>query len=64
MYGFTIIVPVYNEEDNLERVETELLAYTKIATKKTAVLFVNDGSKDKSQELIDVLCARNESFHF
>ena len=64
MYEFTIIVPVYNEEDNLERVETELLAYTKIATKKTAVLFVNDGSKDRSQELIDILCARNEAFHF
>ena len=64
MYEFTIIVPVYNEEDNLERVETELLAYTKISSKKTAVLFVNDGSKDKSQELIEEACARNEAFHF
>ena len=64
MYEFTIIVPVYNEEENLKRVETELLAYTKIATKKTAVLFVNDGSKDKSQELIEAICARNEAFHF
>lgn len=64
MYEFTIIVPVYNEEDNLERVETELLAYTKISLKKTAVLFVNDGSKDKSQELIEDICGRNEGFHF
>lgn len=64
MYEFTIIVPVYNEEDNLERVEKELLAYTKIATKKTAVLFVNDGSKDRSQELIESICTRNEAFHF
>lgn len=64
MYEFTIIVPVYNEEDNLERVERELLAYTKIATKKTAILFVNDGSKDKSQELIEAICQRNEAFRF
>ncbi len=64
MYEFTIIVPVYNEEENLERVETELLAYTKIATKKTEILFVNDGSKDKSQDLIEAVCARNETFHF
>lgn len=64
MYEFTIIVPVYNEEDNLERVETELLAYTKISSKKTAILFVNDGSKDKSQELIEAICERNEAFHF
>ena len=64
MYDFTIIVPVYNEEENLERVEKEMLAYTKIANKKTSILFVNDGSKDKSQELIESICSRNEAFHF
>lgn len=64
MYEFTIIVPVYNEEDNLERVEKELLAYTQIASKKTCVLFVNDGSKDSSQQLIEAICQRNEAFKF
>lgn len=64
MYDFTIIVPVYNEEDNLERVEKELLAYTKIATKKTAILFVNDGSADNSQVMIEDICTRNEAFSF
>jgi len=63
-YRFTIIVPVYNEEDNLERVEKELLAYTKIATIPTTILFVNDGSKDKSQDLIDDICVRNENFNY
>ncbi len=64
MYEFTIIVPVYNEEDNLQRVEKELLAYLQIATKKTAILFVNDGSKDNSQTIIEAICKRNEAFHF
>ena len=64
MYEFTIVVPVYNEEDNLERVEKELHAYTEIATKKTAVLFVNDGSKDNSQEMIEDICRRNEQFKY
>jgi glycosyltransferase involved in cell wall biosynthesis len=64
MYEFTIIVPVYNEEENLDRVEKELLAYTKIATKKTCILFINDGSKDNSQALIEKICNRNEMFHF
>ncbi|MBQ0768464.1 MAG: glycosyltransferase family 2 protein, partial [Bizionia sp.] len=63
-YDFTIVVPVYNEEDNLLRVETELLAYTKKASKKTKILFVNDGSKDKSQELIELIAARNPEFSF
>jgi glycosyltransferase involved in cell wall biosynthesis len=64
MQEFTIIVPVYNEEDNLERVEKELLAYTKIATKQTGILFVNDGSTDMSQSLIENICSRHEAFNF
>ncbi|WP_336127202.1 glycosyltransferase family 2 protein [Mesoflavibacter sp. CH_XMU1422-2] len=63
-YEFTIIVPVYNEEDNLARVEEELLAYTKIASKTTKILFVNDGSKDKSQQLIEDICTRNNAFFY
>lgn len=63
-YKFTIIVPVYNEEDNLERVEKELLAYTKIASLPTKILFVNDGSKDSSQQLIEDICNRNTAFNY
>ena len=63
-YKFTIIVPVYNEEDNLERVEKEMFAYTKMASVPTKILFVNDGSTDKSQDLIDDICSRNENFSY
>jgi len=63
-YEFTIIVPVYNEEDNLKRVEKELLNYIQIALKKTKVLFVNDGSSDKSQILIEEICTKNQEFGF
>lgn len=63
-YEFTIIVPVYNEEDNLERVEKELLDFLSISSKKTKILFVNDGSKDKSQELMEVICHRNTDFNY
>lgn len=63
-YEFTIIVPVYNEEDNLKRVELELSNYIKIATKKTKILFVNDGSTDNSQQLIEEICANNPDFSY
>lgn len=63
-YKFTIIVPVYNEEDNLNRVEKELINYLSIAKLPTKILFVNDGSKDNSQDLIEAICNRNPSFHF
>ncbi len=63
-YEFTIIVPVYNEEDNLERVEKELSEYLTICTKKAKILFVNDGSKDGSQEVIEAICQRNSDFNY
>ena len=63
-YQFTIVVPVYNEEDNLIRVQQELSKYIENATKKTKILFVNDGSKDKSQDLIENICNENPDFNF
>ncbi|WP_372767458.1 glycosyltransferase family 2 protein [Lutibacter sp.] len=63
-YEFTIIVPVYNEEDNLKRVEQELSNYIKIATKRTNILFVNDGSSDNSQLLIKEICTNNPDFSY
>ncbi len=64
MYDFTIVIPVYNEEDNLERVEKEMLDYIKTADKKTSVLFVNDGSKDNSEAIMKAICNRNDAFYY
>lgn len=63
-FKFTIVVPVYNEEDNLLRVEKELLAFINVATKSTKILFVNDGSEDNSQDLIEAICNRNQDFSY
>lgn len=64
MSEFTIIIPVYNEAENLLRVEKALLDYLPIASKTTAILFVNDGSADESEILISEICKRNNGFHF
>lgn len=64
VYKLTIIIPIYNEEDNLRRLETELLNYLKIATVSTTVLFINDGSTDNSQKLIEAICEHNIDFNF
>ncbi|MNF33548.1 Undecaprenyl-phosphate 4-deoxy-4-formamido-L-arabinose transferase [compost metagenome] len=63
-FELTIIIPVYNEEDNLDRVHQEMKQFLKIAKKKTKILFVNDGSKDNSQDLIDKICTDNPEFNF
>ena len=62
--SFTIIIPVYNEEDNLLRVEESLCEYLKVASVSTSVLFVNDGSTDKSLQFIKEICLRNQTFNF
>ena len=63
-YQFTIIVPVYNEEDNIYMLEERLSAYLLTAYYSTCVLFVNDGSKDKSLERIKETCERNKDFFY
>lgn len=63
-YQLTIVIPVYNEADNLLRVEKECFEFFKNASVKSKVLFINDGSKDTSQQLIEEICSRNTDFTF
>ena len=50
-YGLTVIVPVYNEEGNILRLEKELGEFLKTAKVTSCVLFVNDGANDDSERL-------------
>lgn len=61
---FTVIVPLYNEEESLQRLGTELSKFISQASVESEVLFVNDGSSDNSQALLEQLCTDNPSFHF
>lgn len=63
-YQLTIIIPVYNEEDNILRIEKELSTYFKIAKVSTKVLFINDGSTDKSQNIIEDICDKDFRFDY
>ncbi|MGP1436932.1 MAG: glycosyltransferase [Phocaeicola sp.] len=63
-YKLTIIVPVFNEQDNMERLEQKLVAYVPKAVVSACVLFVNDGSKDNSLQLIKQVCKRNKDFYY
>ena len=57
MVNFTIVVPVFNEKENLSRLETELMKFINSSKYKTKVLIINDGSTDASKEIIDKLCS-------
>lgn len=61
-YKLSIIVPVYNEEGNILRLEQELASFLKTSRISSCVLFVNDGSTDASGQLIREVCERNAGF--
>ena len=64
-YKLTIVVPVYNEEGNIYALEERLSKFISQSSQFPAcVLFVNDGSKDKSRERIEEVCSRQNGFYF
>jgi len=62
MVEFTIIVPVFNEKENLSRLEVELMKFINSSKYKTKILVVDDGSNDGSKEIIKGLCKKNNFF--
>ena len=48
-YDLTVIVPVYNEVDNMPRLESELSNFLRQAAVPSCVLFVDDGSRYMKQ---------------
>ena len=63
-YDFTIIVPIYNEEDNMEALEQRLGTFLPRCREKACVLFVDDGSTDSSLEGLKGICGRNPDMYY
>ena len=62
--GFTlpsvsVVMPAYNEEDIIETVARNCATYLETVCKDYEVVVVNDGSKDKTGEILDRLHAEN-----
>ena len=60
----SIIIPVYNEEENLPRVQEAFEQYFKIAKIASKVIFVNDGSKDNSLQIVRAINKANPLFTY
>lgn len=63
-YRMTVIVPVYNEIDNLDRIKEVFTDYFSKSATKSKVLFIDDGSADGSFEKIIEICENDPDFTY
>lgn len=58
----TIIIPLFNEEENIQRLDNELSKFLKISIVDSQVLFINDGSTDNSEDILRKICESKKKF--
>ena len=63
-HQFTILVPVYNEEECLPQLLEHLSEYQQNASLRTRILMIDDGSSDASARIIKDFCNTNQDFGF
>jgi dolichol-phosphate mannosyltransferase len=60
----SVVVPVYNEQECLEALHARLRAVADASADKFEFIFVDDGSRDRSREIIHDLASRNDSVRY
>ena len=55
----SIVIPVFNEEDCLERLFNDLMASVKTLGRTYEIVLVNDGSQDKSEKMLNDFQAKH-----
>lgn len=63
-YSFTILIPLYNEEDNIFPLENKLQLFLPQSLYSTCVVFINDCSTDDSLNRLREVCGRNKHFFY
>jgi len=63
-YQLTVIVPVYNEKESLDQFASEMDKFLEATPVPSKVLFVDDGSTDGSQAIIERICSEKTHYTY
>lgn len=55
----SVVVPMYNEEEVIETTYRRLIAVLETMNETFEIVFVNDGSRDRTAEIVRGICARD-----
>src|SRR2546421_227304 len=58
----SLVLPIYNEEPVIPELDRRLREFLTAVGVSWEVVFVNDGSKDKSYEMLRTLCAKEPRY--
>ncbi|MDE2776700.1 MAG: glycosyltransferase family 2 protein [Chloroflexota bacterium] len=59
----SVVIPIFNEEGNIESLHKELTAALTAIGRDYEVIAINDGSQDRSHEMLNAVQARDERWH-
>ncbi|HUQ19569.1 MAG TPA: glycosyltransferase family 2 protein [Gemmatimonadaceae bacterium] len=59
---FSVVVPIFNEEAVIEPLHSRLLQVLEPIGESFEVIFVNDGSADRSADMLDAICNGDRRF--
>ncbi len=58
----SVVIPIYNEEENLPHLEQQLYATLDTLDQRIEVIAVNDGSSDRSADILADIVSRHDNF--
>ena len=61
--GISVVIPVYNEEGNIDRLYQELTAVLETIGRDYEVVAINDGSSDRTYEILNDVQAKDARWH-
>jgi len=59
-YMISVVIPMYNEENKIENTIKELMNYLTVNYNKFEIIMSNDGSTDRSVEIVNEIAAKNK----